>query len=871
MSNARKRLGRRLGPYPRAMLLACLLFAPPAASVGHAEPGEFTPSVNDFGSTGLLQMPNARFQPDGEFNLGISYVEPYTRGYFTVQGLPWLEGTFRYTDIGNRRYSPFEDFSGDQNFKDRSVDLKIRLIEESALFPQVAMQIRDIGGTGLFGSEYIVASRRYYGWDFSLGLAWGNGGSRGHMTNPLSIVSDKFKTRASGSGPGGIGLNFFRGERVALFGGIEYATPVNGLRLKLEYDGNSYQREPLRNRFDVDFPLNAGIEYDVLSWLRLAAAYERGNTVMLRGSIRSNMNTGKGVSKIDDPPPPKRPRRMRPVAITPQTYREHMNSGVVQATRIGSGADIGKHRAALRRYGLHVTGITVTDNKAIVRLSVAAERPEQDALANAALATTRAYRNSTIDRVEFVVTENGHDLLSTAYNRADLERSVSLTGSPVALAPSPPERWFALFRGDSTAPVPQFAQNGEPSTASPETKDRLAENVFAEIKAQGFRGEYFWISGGRATLHFSHGKYRNPAKAIGRAVRAMLRHVPADIVEFAVAITENGVPVTQTVLLRKDLENALQQTGSPEEMWQRARIEPAPYPDPNSAIYNNGRHPTLAWSIAPQMRHQIGGPDAFWFFQLYGRALAEVQLSRGLSATGMLGVNVYNNFDDLKLRSDSKLPRVRSDIANYLHEGEQWIDQLHMDYIARLAPSLYGRASAGIFELMYTGVGGELMYREPDSRWALGLDLNYVWQRDFNGGFSLRDYEILTGHVSYYHRLPFHELLATLRLGKYLAGDIGATLELSRTFENGVTVGAFATKTDVSAEQFGEGSFDKGFFVSVPLDLFFSSSSRRYTGITFRPVTRDGGQRLAIPKPLYVTTSRSSTERISAGWEDILE
>ena len=40
----------------------------------------------------------------------------------------------------------------------------------------------------------------------------------------------------------------------------------------------------------------------------------------------------------------------------------------------------------------------------------------------------------------------------------------------------------------------------------------------------------------------------------------------------------------------------------------------------------------------------------------------------------------------------------------------------------------------------------------------------------------------------------------------YLAGDVGATLNVERVFKNGVSMGAWATKTNVSSAQFGEGT-----------------------------------------------------------------
>ena len=49
--------------------------------------------------------------------------------------------------------------------------------------------------------------------------------------------------------------------------------------------------------------------------------------------------------------------------------------------------------------------------------------------------------------------------------------------------------------------------------------------------------------------------------------------------------------------------------------------------------------------------------------------------------------------------------------------------------------------------------------------------------------------------------------------GEYLAGDVGSTIELSRSYKNGMQFGVFVSNTDVTAEQFGEGSFDKGVFL----------------------------------------------------------
>ena len=64
-------------------------------------------------------------------------------------------------------------------------------------------------------------------------------------------------------------------------------------------------------------------------------------------------------------------------------------------------------------------------------------------------------------------------------------------------------------------------------------------------------------------------------------------------------------------------------------------------------------------------------------------------------------------------------------------------------------------------------------------------------------------------------------------------------------------MGGWATFTDVSAEDFGEGSFDKGIYIKFPLDLFFVESRKDILTASWRPLTRDGGQKLIVGNQLY--------------------
>ena len=84
---------------------------------------------------------------------------------------------------------------------------------------------------------------------------------------------------------------------------------------------------------------------------------------------------------------------------------------------------------------------------------------------------------------------------------------------------------------------------------------------------------------------------------------------------------------------------------------------------------------------------------------------------------------------------------------------------------------------------------------------------------------------------------PSTKIIFKLSAGEYLAGDVGYTFEANRRFDNGVEFSAFYSKTDVSAELFGEGSFDKGVKLKIPFNLFSSSKNLGY--YVWRPLTKD--------------------------------
>ena len=187
---------------------------------------------------------------------------------------------------------------------------------------------------------------------------------------------------------------------------------------------------------------------------------------------------------------------------------------------------------------------------------------------------------------------------------------------------------------------------------------------------------------------------------------------------------------------------------------------------------------------------------------------------------------------------------MRSDVVRYLNQGDSGLEKLIVEGRDTVGRSVHYRVFAGYFETMYAGAGGEVLYWPHKSRVAFGASVAYAKQRDFDRGLGLLNYQVVTGHVSAYWATPFYNYDVAIHAGRYLAKDLGATFEARRTFRNGWQVGVWATLTDVPFEDFGEGSFDKGFYFQVPLDGLFGSKTRGRFATRMRPIQRDGGQRL---------------------------
>jgi hypothetical protein len=295
-------------------------------------------------------------------------------------------------------------------------------------------------------------------------------------------------------------------------------------------------------------------------------------------------------------------------------------------------------------------------------------------------------------------------------------------------------------------------------------------------------------------------------------------------------------------------------------------VNPAPT---SIAEYSDPNYRRFTWNIHPEMRQSLFDPDNPYFIGIGIGAEQSLEIGRGWWLGASESILLFDTFDDIDRESNSTLPHVRSDVARYLKEGKYGFDSLQASYYFKLGREVYGRGKVGYLEEMFAGAGGEVLYRPFQQRWAIGLNLWAVQQRDYNRLFDLLEYQTVTGHATFYYETPWNDISLRFHVGRYLARDYGYTFEAVRTFRTGVQVGAWFTITNVSAEQFGEGSFDKGIMIRIPMEWALPFGSRSVFDLSLRPIQRDGGQMLRGNAQLYDMTQPSSYGETMRQWDSV--
>ena len=414
----------------------------------------------------------------------------------------------------------------------------------------------------------------------------------------------------------------------------------------------------------------------------------------------------------------------------------------------------------------------------------------------------------------------------------------------------------------------------------------VAAELERRLRAEGFTPLAIQLEGNRLRLALSHPRIMLIGRAAGRAARLVLAAGPRDLVSLEIGFTRDDLPlVTYTFndlpLLRRYFvgEASAQQLQAAADVRfatpDIARLhgdEVALQPPPAASVrYNEDGDllrltPQESWargvSLTPvNVRLFFNDPGGAFRYDAFAAVDLHRRLAPGWFVDAGARLTWAEDVSDVTQQSNSELPHVRSDIAEYRRRGERLrLETLLLNRYLQLRERTYLRASVGYYEEMFAGIGTQLLYLPPSGPWAFDVSLDALRQRAPGESLGFRDYRVVTAIGALHYRFRSQGITLTARAGRFLAGDEGVRLEAKRRFRSGVEFGAWYTVTNENDEtgpgRPGDPYRDKGLFVSIPLASMLPRDSRRRAELSLVDFTRDVGQLVRSPNDLYLLAER---------------
>jgi hypothetical protein len=378
----------------------------------------------------------------------------------------------------------------------------------------------------------------------------------------------------------------------------------------------------------------------------------------------------------------------------------------------------------------------------------------------------------------------------------------------------------------------------------------LHQRLAAALRTEGVELNAVELTDRGARLRYTNTRFRSEAQAMGRVLRILTQELPPSIETLVLEPVQRGIPLSSATFARSDIEAFENEVGGTAATLARVDLNDV---GASAGLVDvpSPRDP-FAWALRPVVGLGFFDPDSPVALSFGAELSASYRIRPNLILSGAIRQDLldFDDPDEDEFRPDGDVPVVRTDASFYGQDGHPTLKRLTLAWFGRPGRNLYSRVTAGYLENMYGGVSTELLWKPVESRLGLGVEVNYAAKRDYDQLLGFQDYDVVTGHASAYYDFDngFH---GQVDVGRYLAGDWGATFGLDREFENGWRVGGYFTLTDIPFEDYGEGSFDKGIRITIPIDVVIGRPTRREAATTIQSLSRDGGARLDVDGRLY--------------------
>lgn len=411
------------------------------------------------------------------------------------------------------------------------------------------------------------------------------------------------------------------------------------------------------------------------------------------------------------------------------------------------------------------------------------------------------------------------------------------------------------------------------------SNEGLALIVRDEVAAEGFSGVRASVSDSAVWLEIENTIYMSNAKAMGRACRAVADFVPERIAWLYISLKTNDIVLLTVKMPRKDLKAFLDRRMDAEGLleYTQASNDGSKQRDiflreeqTASPLTSLAGGKSFRYGVRPSWETLLNDPSGFFKNSFSLKWYTSYVPWAGAQFKGQIKTPLYNDISSSNKPTEPE--PVRTDFVEYKKQTDARLDSLVYDQVFDLPGQWLTRAEVGLFEPAYGGVGGELFRFFQEGRWGLGLEGEWVRKRDIDNDFKFRgDYSFHTVFMNIYHKIsPRYGIDAGLKLGRFLAGDWGGRLDISRTYRYFTLGGWYSiTDTDVFQSSFNRGYNDKGVYIVIPFSLFTDHDAPQRLNYALSPWTRDPGQTVAQANSLYPMAQKANIESFERDLEDM--
>jgi hypothetical protein len=384
----------------------------------------------------------------------------------------------------------------------------------------------------------------------------------------------------------------------------------------------------------------------------------------------------------------------------------------------------------------------------------------------------------------------------------------------------------------------------------------LEERIAMAMYRAGFMDIGVIQAGEDLLIEAENDKYYYQPRAIGVALRAVHEIVPPWVRRIRLVLMNKRIPVLSFETVMSDYALFEQERITVNEFLQLSNMK-TDVTDTRAAIRQYVKH--FDYGIKPEFRLFLNDPSGFFKYRLGASGWAAYRPWRGASLVAGTEIYPLNNVSSV---NEPLSKPVRSDLVPYQQDNVA-LTMLMFEQIDKFRHEIYGRVAAGLLEIQYAGLDGEVAKPFFGGRLLVGVSGSVVKKREAGNPFMLKDndYKDYYSTAFFNTRLNIPELEASidLKTGQFLAGDTGTRITLSKFF-NGVILSVWYSATDTSGftDSFNRGYHDKGIAITIPLFLFRGTDSRTAYSFAVSPWTRDVAQDIAHHTSLFDYMGRNT-------------